>query len=138
MSCARLCLDSFLIGPCDFPLPWRLQVLPMLPQPSAGRLDGIIMLNNNEGAMFVYNPTASPLPLSVTLDSALGFDCSLGLPVIVNVLDSSDRGAMPHHLEVITCGGAVAWLAPGFYQTASVPSVLRVPQRVRYIHCALL
>ena len=99
----------------------------MLPQPSAGRLDGVIMLGNNEGAMFVYNPTANPLPLSVTLDSALGFDCSLGLPVIVNVIDSSDRGTMPHHAQVITCGGKLPWLAPDFSRTASVLSLLHAP-----------
>jgi hypothetical protein len=39
----------------------QTKVLPMLAQPSAGKLDGVVMVAENNGALFLYNPTARSL-----------------------------------------------------------------------------
>ena len=84
----------------------KTRVLPNLPQPSAGKLDGVVMVDNNNGALFVYNPTARTMPYSITFDEAIGFDCSTALPIIVRMMGSSDRGDVPHNVKVVECGAA--------------------------------
>lgn len=84
----------------------KTRVLPNLPQPTAGKLDGVVMVDNNNGAMFVYNPTAKTISYSIKFDEDIGFDCSTALPVIVRLMGSSDRGDANHNVEVVECGAA--------------------------------
>ena len=88
------------------------RVLPGFPQPSAGRVDGVAMVNANAGALFLFNPTAVPVAVTVGLNSSIGFDCALGLPIVAELIGSSDRGALPHKLAIVNCGGALGVTVP--------------------------
>jgi len=98
----------------NVPLLQRTRVVPQLEAPSAGRLDGVVMLDTtNRGALFLFNPTSAAIPASLPLDSTLGFNCVAHPgPVVIKVLGSSDRGAAPHNLAVVECGAPLNLTVP--------------------------
>jgi hypothetical protein len=111
----------------------QTKVMPTLPQPSAGKLDGVVMVVNNNGAMFLYNPTARELPFSTLLDASLGFDCSTALPLIVKQMANSDRNSSPYLVKVVECGHAFNMTVPattaiaiGFEEWGCVSAVPQV------------
>ena len=84
--------------------------VPSLAQHSTGMADGTIMLRgDNTGAMFLFNPTAREvnvsLPLSGDGSASLGFTCAAAtMPILVRQLTSSERtAAAAYNLAVLDC-----------------------------------
>merc|ERR1719469_1676353 len=83
--------------------------VPSLSTPGLGLADGTIMLRtDNTGAMFVFNPTARPLNVSLPLSgdgsASLGFACgSSTLPVRVRQLGSAERTSVPYDVGLLGC-----------------------------------
>lgn len=83
--------------------------VPSLSTPGLGLADGTIMLRaDNTGAMFLFNPTARPINVSLPLSgdgaASLGFACGSSTPpVMVTQLSSSERTSVPYNLDLLSC-----------------------------------
>ena len=69
---------------------------------------------SNEGAAFVFNPSARELNTTLLLDESLGFKCYPGVssPLQVSLLGSSDHGESPHLHSLVECGATLDLRVP--------------------------
>lgn len=93
--------------------------VPSLATPGSGLADGTIMLReDNTGAMFLFNPTAREidvsLPLSGEGNASLGFVCAATTPpILVQQLTTSERTmAAAINLQVLNCTGVLELTLP--------------------------
>lgn len=90
----------------------RTRVIPQLNQPSAGLIDGVIMLIENRGIMFVYNPSAKEHDISLPIDNSLGFSSDANFPLVVTQSGSSIRGSMSIRKGIFSYGESFNFSIP--------------------------
>ena len=91
---------------------WLLRSKVLSGQPSAGKLDATAMIVDNQGAVFVYNPTARASEFTLMLDSAAGFTCDAHTKLLVRLIGSSERTAVPHNVDLKPCNSQIVLSVP--------------------------
>lgn len=115
----------------DAHVAWVRNTKTITKQPSGGKLDAVAMVDGSDGAVFVYNPTASWSAFPVTFNASLGFataGCGGAKKLAVSASGSSNRDFTPHKLTVVECGATLNVSIPPStalsFEFTALPSVV--------------